>query len=295
MTATKIYVPRSIKRYRRTGAKMKVIREAIYSVLAADHPMTVRQCFYALTVLGVIDKTESQYKTTVIRLLVQMRREGVIPYAWISDNTRWMRKPDTYRGLGQFLRHTARFYRRDLWANAESYVEIWCEKDALAGVIMEETAEFDVPLMVSRGFSSDTYLQSAGEAIEAEDRPAYIYQFGDHDPSGIWIARKIEEGLRHHAGGAEIHFERVAVTRDQIARWSLPTRPTKREGNTHARDFDGDSVELDAIPPARLRGLVRECIERHVDAAQLRILKVAEQSERQLLHQWAQQIGSASP
>ena len=264
-----------------------MVRDAIYDVLATDNPMTVRQCFYALTVRQVIDKTEAEYNGTVVRLLTQMRREGVIPYSWIGDNTRWMRKPTTYRRIGDFLRQTAQFYCRDLWVNADCYVEIWCEKDALAGVITEETDPYDVPLMVSRGFSSDTYLQSAAEAIEAEDKPAFIYQFGDHDPSGIWIAKKIEEGLRYHASDAEIYFERVAVTPEQIDLWSLPSRPTKREDNTHARGFDGDSVELDAIPVGQLRALVRECIEQHVDDHQLRILKTAETSERGTLTRWA--------
>ena len=41
------------------------------------------------------------------------------------------------------------FYRRDLWAAMPVYVEVWCEKDALAGVIMEETYPWHVPLMVA--------------------------------------------------------------------------------------------------------------------------------------------------
>jgi hypothetical protein len=112
---------------------MADVREAIYAILASDNPMTVRQVFYALTVCRVVAKTESEYKGTVVRLLSQMRREKVISYSWISDNTRWMRKPITYRGLDDLLRHTAQFYRRDLWANADCYIEIWCEKDTLAG------------------------------------------------------------------------------------------------------------------------------------------------------------------
>jgi hypothetical protein len=39
--------------------------------------------------------------------------------------------------------------------DAEVYIEIWCEKDALAGVILPVSREYDVPLMVARGFSSD--------------------------------------------------------------------------------------------------------------------------------------------
>jgi hypothetical protein len=80
------------------------------------------------------------------------------------------------------------------------------------------------------------------------------------------------------------------VTPKQISRWSLPTRPTKREGNTHARGFEGDSVELDAIPAASLRKLVRDCIEWHIDKHQLEILRAAEASERDLLRHWAEQM-----
>jgi hypothetical protein len=64
---------------------MNRIRGAIYATLAADHPMTVRQIFYRLVSQGVIAKTESEYSSTVDRLLVHMRRTGEIPFhsrAW---------------------------------------------------------------------------------------------------------------------------------------------------------------------------------------------------------------------
>src|SRR5215213_871499 len=178
-----LYAPRSTKSERRTKAEIQAIRQAIYEIVCADWPMTVRQVFYALTVRGAVSKTEQEYKGTTIRLLTAMRRAGELPYSWISDNTRWMRKPSSYVGLGDLLEQTARFYRRDLWAEAPVYVEVWCEKDALAGVLLEETAVYDVPLMVSRRFSSDTYLQAAAEAIRARKKPAHIYHFGDHDPA----------------------------------------------------------------------------------------------------------------
>jgi hypothetical protein len=138
--------------------------------------------------------------------------------------------------------------------------------------------------MVSRGFSSVTYLHSAAENIKAEHKPTYIYYFGDHDPSGVRIDPKIEEGLREFAPDAAIHFERVAVTLAQIEELHLPTRPTKSgKENTHARGFVGESVEVDAIESSRLRLIASECIERHVDADAYRILKAAEKSEREIM------------
>ncbi len=45
------------------------------------------------------------------------------------------------------------------------------------------------------------------------------------------------------------------------------------------------SVELDALPPAVLRSLVKDSIERHMDPHQLRTLKLAERQERDLLRE----------
>jgi hypothetical protein len=247
----------------------------------------VRQTFYALTVKGVIAKAEIEYQRTVIRLLVEMREAGQIPFDWIADNTRWMRKPTTYVGIESCLNATSNFYRRDLWAAMPVYVEVWCEKDALAGVLMEETKTYDVPLMVAKGYASLSFLHSAAMAIQAKGKPAYIFHFGDLDPSGVDAARDIEAKLRRYAPGAEIHFARPAVTREQVEQWNLPTRPTKMS-DTRAKKFGSPtSVELDAIPARRLRELVRECIEHHVDQHQLKILRAAEESERELLKTWA--------
>src|SRR5262249_4045340 len=189
------------------------------------------------------------------------------------------------------LNNTSRFYRRDLWAAMSVYVEVWCEKDALAGVLMEETETYDVPLMVARGYASLSFLHSAAMAISAKDKPAYIYHFGDYDPSGVDAARDIEAKLRRYAPGAEIHFQRPAVTREQVEQWNLPTRPTKQT-DTRAKKFgSATSVELDAIPARQLRTLVRDCIERHVDQQKLRILRTAEEPEGELLKKWATTYG----
>jgi hypothetical protein len=45
-----------------------------------DAPMTVRQVFYRLVINGVIGKTETEYKSTVVRLLGRMRRDGEVPF-----------------------------------------------------------------------------------------------------------------------------------------------------------------------------------------------------------------------
>ena len=136
--------------------------------------------------------------------------------------------------------------------------------------------------MVTRGYASLSYLHTAAEAITAKGRPAFLYYFGDHDPSGLDITRAVEEGLREFAPGAEIHFERVAVTPGQIESMSLPTRPTK-SSDSRSKGFEGGSVEVDAIPPAALRRLAEGCITRHIDPGAHARLMAVEEAERETL------------
>jgi hypothetical protein len=140
--------------------------------------------------------------------------------------------------------------------------------------------------MVSRGFSSITYLYEAAQNITAQGKPAFIYLLTDHDPSGLKAAKKIAEGLAEFAPDFPITFERIAVTEQQIADWDLPSHWTKP--NTHSKDFTGESVELDAIPPRLLRGLVRDAIERHIDWFALEQTRELERLERRTLDEIAE-------
>lgn len=282
-----VYGASPIKRIRRTKAEIEALKSALFEIVRDLRPVTVRQVFYQAVSRGLVEKSEREYKNVVGRLLVNMRREGIIPYSWITDATRWMRKPETFDGLAHALREMARYYRRSLWSEAPVYVEIWCEKDALAGVLYEVTDEYDVPLMVGRGFSSLSYLHSAAEAMRAAGKPVHVYYFADHDPSGLTAMRVAHRELRAFAPDVELHFHHAAVTWEQVERWRLPTRPTKKTDSRAKRYGNKPSVELDAIPPDRLRMLVRECIERHIDPGVLERLEQIEREERRVLEQLA--------
>jgi hypothetical protein len=121
---------------RRSRSDIETIKAAIQNALAEDNPMTVRQVFYRLVSDGVVAKTEGEYKTTVVRLLGEMRRAGEVTFGWIADNTRWMRKPRSFQSLETMLRQSAAGYRRQVWDNQEAYVEVWLEKDALVGALV---------------------------------------------------------------------------------------------------------------------------------------------------------------
>jgi hypothetical protein len=285
-----IYPSSPIKRQRATKNEVQLRRDSLFEIVEAMKPMTVRQVFYQASVRGIVEKSEAGYNK-VQTDLVLMRKAGVLPYGWLADSTRWQRKPRTFHSVEQALVETARFYRKALWADIDAYVEVWLEKDALAGVVDDVTDMFDVPLMVARGYASLSFLHSAAEHIRDLDVPAYIYHLGDFDPSGVNAGEKIEETLRAMAPAAEIHFERLAVTPEQIKDWNLPSRPTKAS-DSRAKNFGDISVELDAIDPDSLRELVADAIVAHLPLDQFEVLKVAEASERTLIRQL---VGGMTP
>lgn len=250
---------------KRRPTKAEVIerRERLYKIVLAGKPMTVRQVYYRAEVLGMVGKDEAGYNL-VQRELSIMRDEGTLPFNWIVDLSRSVRKPYSCGGVAEALRDLADGYRLDVWRKAPCRVQMWCEKEALTGVLWPVTARYDVPLFVAKGFSSKTFLHDAATDIAATGVPHFIYHLGDFDPSGVEAGKQIEERLREYAPNAEIHFERLAVTISQIADWSLPTRETK-QSDTRAKKFGYDfSCELDAIDPAQLRELVADAITEHL-------------------------------
>jgi len=279
-----------IKRTRRSKAAVTDLKQVIYDVVAADHPMTVRQVFYQLVHRGVIEKSEAEYQQKVVRLLTAMRVAGELPFSWIVDHTRRRQVPRTFTNVAEAVEDTAIFYRNSALRDAPAYIEIWVEKDALSGIMWNATSVYDVPLLSSKGMPSLTFLHWTAEQMrhewEVRGRPSYLYQFGDHDPTGTPIPPTIEARLREFCPDFEFTVERNALTEAQISEHRLPTRPTKRQGNSHAKSFEGESVELDALPPRILKATVTEAIERHITSEALAALRVAEESERDLIRAW---------
>ncbi len=189
-----VYPASPIKRRRATKAEMEERAEFLIDYAEEHGPITVRGLYYQAEVHGVpgVTKDDKDYDK-IQRQVLNLRRAGRLEYHHISDATRWMRKPSTHSGVEAALEATARLYRKSLWEDAEDYVEIWCEKDALAGVIYPITSKYDVPLMVTRGFSSETFCYEAIAARGADDRTYYVYYLGDFDRAGHDAARSLEE------------------------------------------------------------------------------------------------------
>jgi hypothetical protein len=269
-------------RTRATAAEMAARKAEILRLAREHQPASVRNIYYRAVVEGIVPKTNAGY-AKVQRALVELRRSGEMPYEWLTDNVRWARRPDTWDGVDQVLRTTAKMYRRSLWTNAPETVEVWAESDSIAGVIWDVTDTWDVALLPVRGFSSLTFAYSSAQSLNAQNRPARIYYVGDHDPHGLEIEKNLRNYLNEWAT-VPIAFERLGVTWDQVAEMGLPgTSPKKGYGYPLA-------VEAEALPPNVLRDIVETAISEHVDERSLEVVRIAEESERELLLRFAESV-----
>lgn len=279
------------RRPRRTSAQMSAIRQAILTTATSGTGMTIRHLFYKLVSASVVEKTEAEYEGTVARLAVELRRSGDIPYGKIVDGSRHYTEPATYDGIKAAVSDAASSYRRSYWHTADRQLEVWCEKDAIRRLIENTTWALAVPLMVTRGFASESVVQTLAEDTTRSGKPRVILALNDYDPSGSLMLNDIVQRALHYAPRASFHCEQVALTREQVTEYRLPTRPTKTAGNSHARQFnDPESVELDALEPATLQALLQSAIERHIDLRALAAMHDTEQSERRALLQMAREM-----
>lgn len=271
---------------RATAAEMEARAAFLIDYARRLRPVSVRQLYYQAEVhhLPGIDKSESSYDKIQAQVLA-LRRAGRIPYSHVTDGTRWMRRPNTYDGLADLQAEMAQFYRRSLWAEQPYNLEIWLEKDALAGVIYPVTSEFDVPLMVTRGYSSETFAFEAVANYVGDDRPLYIHAFYDFDRAGHDAARSLEEKVLRFGRdlGVSVHFHLTALDLQMVQDLDLPTREPKRKTPADRAWPHAIACELDAIPPDTLRQIVRNVCESYMPADELARLQAVEALERETI------------
>jgi hypothetical protein len=274
-----------IKRFRRTNSQMEIALSWVQHFIkeADGDPMTIRHIFYLLAGASIIAKLESAYGL-LIKHLSRWRRNGEVAWDAFTDSTRWHIKTPSFGSMEDALANCAATYRRDLWSTQSVYVEVWCEKDAMAQILAKAAEPFGIPVFVARGFASLSSLYSAANtfrAAAAAGKRCVIYHFGDHDPSGLAAGASIVKAFKDDFR-VEVEFVRAAVTREQIKKLKLPTRPTKASSHS-AKWKGGGSVELDTMPPAEVRKLVESCITQHINKHEWETLKAIEASERETL------------
>ncbi len=285
--------PKQLRRQRGKRPATQQRLDAAIAVLAIDHPMTVRQVYYQLVARQVIENKRSSYQA-VSTLLVEARRNGTIPWAWIEDRLRRPREVVMWQNVPTFAREMKHWYRRDVWATQPRYVEVWLEKDALSGIFEDVLAPYGVTLNVGRGYDGWDSIYNAAKRYEGWPDVTVLY-FGDFDPSGEDMVRSLRERLASLYCDPELI--KCALTLEDVRRYHLPPDVTKGSDSRQAgfvAKYGDIAVELDALPASVLRTRLTTEVEARLDLDALNAVRELEAAEQARLVQVVDDIDAVS-
>jgi hypothetical protein len=276
--------------------------------------MTLRQLFYRCVSSGELANRQSEYKR-LGALMTRLREAGEVPMTWIVDHIRATLKPSSWSGLDDFGETVRHAYRKDFWSSLPHHLEVFVEKDAVAGTIQPITQEYDVALRVCRGYCSLSFIGEIAEQWAKIRKPIFAYYVGDFDPSGFDLERDLREKLERYSGKEitppsedcdfdEMNFMldtpgaicwwRLAVQPADFSKHSLIPLPVKTSDNRargFIREHGEQCAEVDALPPSELRRRVKEAIASHVPLARWERLMRTEQLERECLDRYLSSWG----
>jgi hypothetical protein len=247
---------------------MQAVNEVL-DAYKAYWPLTIRQIFYRLVANYEYDKTEQAYGR-LINYLGRARRAQIVPFNAIRDDGAIARGPHAYEDVDDFLsmvRSEADKFTLQRMDTQPINLEIFCEAAGMVPLLANAVSQYGVNVYSGGGFNSLTTVRRTAERIRLDKRPSIILNFGDYDPSGESIFdsfRQDVEAFTLQLGGSLPDFRRMALTEDQVYDMGIPTAPPK-SSDSRSKNWEGDTAQLEAIPPDELSQMALQAVEDEVD------------------------------
>lgn len=262
-------------------ARLRVVDQAVAianEYTAQGYDLTLRQLYYQFVARDLIPNRQQEYKR-LGDILNDARLGGLFPWDAMVDRTREEAGGDAGDWTPQrYLRALANSYSTPYWTDQDTRVEVWVEKEALAGVVERAATARRVTYFSCRGYTSASSMWHAAQRLERYlDTPGVdsvvILHLGDHDPSGIDMTRDITDRLDEFLAGDgyeswRVQVKRIALNMDQVQQYNPPPNPAKLTDSRvdqYIARFGMESWELDALDPATLGALIDSNIAQVID------------------------------
>jgi len=253
-----------------SAKKIEQANRILDEYAAQGFTLTLRQLYYQFVARGLLRNTQREYKN-LGSLINDARLAGMIDWYHLEDRTRNLASNPHWEHAGEIVESAASQFRVDRWAKQPIRVEVWIEKEALAGIFAGVCRRLDVPYFSCRGYTSQSEMWGAAQRLIRYQQASgklkqrvVILHFGDHDPSGVDMTRDIIDRLNLFTGRKwQVRIDRLALNMAQIEQYNPPPNPAKETDSRHsgyAAEFGSESWELDALEPAVLVGLVETAI-----------------------------------
>lgn len=275
------------KNFRRSSMRVIIQANDIIEEYVKDgYDLTIRQLYYQFVARDLISNSQSEYKK-LGSIINDARLACLIDWSDIKDRTRAMYENWHCTSPQAIMAATARDYAIDLRSDQDWYIEVWVEKEALAGIIEKACSDVDVPWFACRGYVSQTAMYEASKrfiAAEKDARETRIFHLGDHDPSGVDMTRDIQDRLNMF--GSDVVVDRIALNMDQIDEYDPPPNPAKFTDSRcsgYVDLFGDESWELDALDPPVLAKLIKHHVARYTDDNKMIERESKQESQREIL------------
>lgn len=203
-------------------------------------------------------------------IISKARLAGLIDWDSIEDRTRSIETPFIWDSIPRIISSVVSSYCLDKWAGQDHRVEVWVEKQALIEVIGQAAHPYNCAYFACKGNVSQSALWQAAQRLEEYEKdgvaPIILY-LGDHDPTGMDIARDIRDRLKTF-GLRSTKVEWLALTMAQIKKLKLPPSPVKLKDSRSKGYIDlygSECWELDALRPPDMVKLIQKNILKYVD------------------------------
>ena len=268
---------------RKTIALLNHINEICDEYQAKGLQITVRQVYYQCVSRGLCDNSGDEYKRIADKIMAG-RLAGILDWDIIEDRARYTRENSHWSSPQEIISAAAEQYRIDTRATQPRYIEAWCEKDALIGILEQICSRLDVPCLSCRGFPSITLLHEAANRFRDKPNPIILYA-GDHDPSGLKIPQTIQDRLTN-TFGVDVELRRIGLTLEQIKELHVPPYSAKDKDANYQEYVATTGLtqawELDALPPDRLAEIFENAINELTDFQELQRLREKENTDKRL-------------
>ncbi len=261
------------RKHRFQGSASKVVEQANIIIADAEndgwHSMTLRQLYYQFVSRGFIPNTVKDYKR-LGRIITDARYCGLVSWTAIEDAGRNSYHFPENPTPEDVLRNIEYQLTIDPWADQDSYVEVWVEKQALEATVARPCSLLNTPYMACKGYLSASEAWRASlrfqKAIRRGKQPVLLH-LGDHDPSGIDMTRDNGDRLQEFLNmGVEVR--RIALNMDQVEKYGPPPNPAKEDDSRFAgysEQFGDESWELDALRQNTIGEIITENLQGFID------------------------------
>lgn len=269
--------------------------EIIAEYMAEDYELTLRQLYYQFVARGIIANKNSEYKR-LGSIVNDARLAGLLDWDAIVDRTRKIQINSHWKDPSEIIQSAVNCYALDTRKTQPTYIEVWVEKEALAGILERACEPLDVPYFSCKGYVSQSAMWRAGRRIVAKLKTAHhnkaiVLHLGDHDPSGIDMTRDIQDRLVLFE--ADVEVKRIALNMEQVEQFNPPPNPAKITDSrceSYVAEYGEESWELDALDPRTINELVTKQINNLTVQSKRKVLVKEQEEQREKLQAIADQF-----